>query len=608
MFLVGWLNINGILILTIILSVITVMSTNVKANSSNYDDYTFSFGYDTAYNRSDTLKRSLIQKNDFGFSGSASIFSSIYNTNMSHVTVSPFNYGLALSTTFKYKKFTLPFSLRYSQNKFNVTYPFFRFSLSPTYKWAKFYFGNQTLTYNRFVFSGVNILGAGFEIHPGWLYLSVIGGVVNQKIFVDSTSVNYNNTRPRFSTNVFAIKTGIKTGVFNLLFSYLDGRDVKKSLKYFNPKYKLTPRSNKSFGAELMIRLFRNITLSSIGGVSIFTRDMDAQSLDTLLKASNNHPLPSWAKLIEKNPNTTSQIFYGTENIVQYQNKTIGIGVKQKIVMPEYQSLGLRLDGNDVEQYTFESNVNLMNGKVTYTMSVGLQKNNLLSKLSLQTKNTIYDFSLNIAPNDKLFINANISNYGVRSSSTSLTPEDSISIRTINNNIGVFGMYSLSRDRNSSKVINVNINIQNSTERYGGNRFINSTFNSLYFNGSYSANNAIGLSYNGSFNYAVNSSILPEISNEIQNIQSYGISGGCGLKLKRGDSGKNELSVGSNLILNYTGLLTGEKKPGAGLGINLQYNLTKRINLSTDFNVSRTTIQNVKFNQQNININLHTIF
>lgn len=606
MFQIGWFNRKNKLLA--FLSLMLIMSSNIVLLGNSKKDYFNDLSINLPEALNDSVKKPLIQKKDFGFSGNASLFSSFSTSNVPNVTTSPFNYGAALSTTFRFKKFTLPFTLRYNQNKLNVSYPFFRLSLSPSYKWAKLYVGDQTLSYNKLVFSGVNIFGLGFEIHPGWFYLSVIDGMVKQKIFIDSTSSNYTKLSPRFATKAFAVKSGIKSQSFNLLFTYLDSKDIKNSLSYYNPKFKLSPRSNRAIGVELMIRLSKNIMISSIDGVSIYTRDIDAGNLDTLLKSSHREPLPAWAKSIEKNPNTTSQIFYATENLVRYQNNTFGLGLKQRIIMPEYKTLALREEGNDVEQYTVESNFNFGKGKVTSNMSVGIQKNNLLSKLSQNTNSTIYDFSLNVTPNKKLFVNANFSNYGIRTSSTYLAPEDSISIRNINSNFGLTAMYLLNQDRICTKAINFNLNFLNSTEKYDGSKFENTNFNSLYFNGGYSTNNSEGLSYNGSLYYNLSSSLIPQISNEVQIIQSYGVSGGCGITLKKGEDSKNEVSGGVNLNLNYTGLATGEKRPGVGLAINLQYFLTKKLSLSSGCILSRTTIQNVNINQLNFNINLNTTF
>ncbi|MCC6689183.1 MAG: hypothetical protein IT268_09070 [Saprospiraceae bacterium] len=68
----------------------------------------------------DTLKVPTVGKKDFGFSGGASVFASTYNSNIQNISSSPFNYGISLATSLKFKKNSFPFSLSYSTNKLNV--------------------------------------------------------------------------------------------------------------------------------------------------------------------------------------------------------------------------------------------------------------------------------------------------------------------------------------------------------------------------------------------------------------------------------------------------------------------------------------------------------
>lgn len=559
-------------------------------------------------NAEDSLKPPLIQKSDFGFSGSAGIYSSLYTTNKSNITANPFNYGLSLASTLKFKKYTFPFSLSYNSNKINVSYPFVRLGCAPTYKWAKIYLGNQTINYNRYVFGGMNMFGIGFEIHPGWFYLSAITGTIAPKLFIDSTSTSFQSSKPRFETKGYALKAGIKGRKFQFLITYLNGKDNQNSLRYSNPKYKLQPRVNKAIGTEIGFSLTRNITVTSIGGLSILTRDKNASNLDTLLLASNADPLPSWAKILENKPNTTSQIFYAFENSIRYNGDVIGLSIRQRKVMPEFKTLGIRFDANDLVQYTIEPSLNLWGGKFNTNISLGFQKNNLLSKSSVQTNSKIYDLSMSITPNDKLFINTSFSNFGIQTSSTSLASEDSISIRNVNSNIGLTGMYVIERDRNVNKTININLNKQLTTEKYGESKFNNSEFNSLYLNASYNLNNSQGASYNAGLNFNKNNSVLNEFPDQVLDIQSYGFFGGISWKLMNKGIQNKQLTTSVNTNLSLTGLVNGDKKFAYGFGAYITYAFTKKISLNAGYNFSASTIEKIRLIQQSFNTNLLTTF
>lgn len=474
-------------------------------------------------NIQDSTKNPILKKSDFGITGGVSLFSSIYSTSRSDVTASPFNYGVSLSTTFKFREFSYPFTFSYSANKVNITHPFLRIGLAPSYKWVKIYLGNQSLNYNRYVFGGLNAFGAGFEIKPKWFYLSAFYGRMANKIFVDSTSVNYKSVQPRYDTKGIAAKIGIKSNKISLLFSYFSGSDDEKSLKYINPLFRLKPRKNKAIGAELYFRLSQRISINSMAGVSIYTRDTKAGNIDTLLLASHVDPLPSWSKVLESTPNTSSQLFYGYDNSLLYSDDIFGLVLRYKKVMPEFKTLGISFNANDVIQYSFEPSLKLWGGKVTTELVFGIQHNNLLSKSSVETSNKIIDASVSIVPNEKLFINASFSNYGIKTYSSSTFADDSISIRNVSSNIAIMAMYMLAKDRNVTKTLNVNINRQMTTEQYEFSQYNNSDFNSTAMSTSFNINNSLGNSYNTGLNYSKYNTVISKIDNKILDIQSYGM-------------------------------------------------------------------------------------
>mgnify|MGYP003495030714 CR=1 FL=1 len=556
----------------------------------------------------DTLKVPTVGKKDFGFSGGASVFASTYNSNIQNISSSPFNYGISLATSLKFKKNSFPFSLSYSNNMLNVSYPYFRIGCAPSYKWMKLYLGNQTLSYNRYVFSGINVFGVGFEIHPGWFYLSAISGNLAKKNFVDSLSTSYNNVRPRFSANGFAIKSGVKTRSFQLLFTYFSGNEDKTSIRYSNPKYFLTPRMGKALGAEMGIRFSKYVNFSSIGGLSIFTRNKDAGNLDTLLKASQAQPLPAWAKIIEGKPNTTTQIFYAFENSLRYENKIFSLGIKQKRIMPEFKNLGLRIEGNDIDQYTIEPGFTFWDGKLTSNITVGIQNNNLLSKSALSTNSKIYEVSVNYAANENFFLNASFSNFGIQTSSTSIASEDSISIRNVSSNIGLSSNYVLEQNADINRSLSFNLNNQRTTEIYENSKFNNSDFNSFFANLAYSVSKPHGLNYNVGLNYSKSGTLLAEFNNKILDVQMYGMFGGVSMNIFQNKTKDRSLTIGAGTNLNYSGLAGGKKSLATGLGLNLIFAFAKNMTFTAGYTHSSNTIEHVRLLQNSFNTNIQTNF
>ena len=62
----------------------------------------------------------------------------------------------------------LPISFAYTNNTLSstVTYPFNRFSLTPSYKWVKLHIGYSQMTFSTYTMAGHDFLGGGVELTP----------------------------------------------------------------------------------------------------------------------------------------------------------------------------------------------------------------------------------------------------------------------------------------------------------------------------------------------------------------------------------------------------------------------------------------------------------
>ena len=63
---------------------------------------------------------------------------------------------------------SVPISFAYTNNKLSstVTYPFNRFSLTPSYKWEKLHIGYSQMTFSPYTMAGHDFLGGGVELTP----------------------------------------------------------------------------------------------------------------------------------------------------------------------------------------------------------------------------------------------------------------------------------------------------------------------------------------------------------------------------------------------------------------------------------------------------------
>ena len=90
---------------------------------------------------------------------------------------------------------SVPISFAYTNNTLSstVTYPFNRFSLTPSYKWVKLHIGYSQMTFSTYTMAGHDFLGGGVELTPDetpWQF-SAFFGRLNKAVPRDSI-----NTEP----------------------------------------------------------------------------------------------------------------------------------------------------------------------------------------------------------------------------------------------------------------------------------------------------------------------------------------------------------------------------------------------------------------------------
>jgi hypothetical protein len=537
--------------------------------------------------------------NKIKFSGQASLYGSTYTTSDTSVGYSPGTYGISISTRLSNKFFSLPIGIRYANNTRSISYPYFRYGMAPKYKWAKVYLGNNNISFNRYAFTGLNVFGVGFEITPSIFYLGAFKGRFQKAVFIDSTNADYLRIYPRLKSSGYAVKAGIQTRAFGLLFTYANVIEEENSIAYYNPKYILNPRKSKTVGGELSLVFSRNISYNFYGGLSIFTRNTKATGIDTLLKNSGKEKLPSWAKTIEHDPNITTQLAFAHDHVLSYNSKLFYLNLRYKYIQPEYKTLSMGNINTDLSQISVEPGFKLLKQKLNFNLILGKQSNNLNNKLAVQNNNTIVNVNANYTPSDRFNVIIAFSNFGIVSNSVEQDQIDSFSLKNVNNNISLSSLYVLSKSNDIINTINLSASIQSLRELYEYNALYNKTFNNSSANIMYNHNENkvhayfIGINYNNSYSQYLAS------QNIHGNVRNFGINGGYSKPLL-----KEKLNVNANASINLAGTAGGDLKPAYSAGLSASYAITKKTNFVLSFNFSAMTIANRNINQKYLNANI----
>lgn len=520
------------------------------------------------------------------FSGGASIFSSLNYTNDQNTSVNPFSYGMSISPVLTIKKIRLPFHFTYINGRSNYSTPFLRLGIAPTYKWIKVYLGHNTVNFGRYVFSGQNIFGVGFELTPKKFYFGFIKGRITQAHFIDSLRNDYNRVRPRFSSHGFALKTGIKSRSVHFLVSYFQGKDDPNSLQYFNPNFKLTAARNKAFGAEAMVRLGRNLSAHSNVGVSIYTRNVGALPLDSFLQATENTKLPSFASWVDASPNLSTQLLIAYDYSLAYTRPSWSVRIYNREIKPDFKTLGLRFINNDLSEYVAETTIRNKTNTFSSVLSIGKQYGNQNNKSKIRNENTIYSANVNYNPNEKFWINASYSNFGTKLQSVSSFAEDSLSISYINSNLSLNSTYSFENSGGNNSSVGLNFNYQNANEFHEFVSMNNSANNSIYGSISFSKSRVKSLNYNIGLSYSNSNSRIYHMQENLFQIESYGVFAQASRSWLKDD----KLSATVHGFMHLAGVVSDKKAPSHGVSATVQYQLTKKLSAQAGYNYSSSVI------------------
>lgn len=389
-----------------------------------------------------------------------------YSASGSGNTMMPFQWTLGGNVNFNLYGVNLPFSVLITSRNKNFNLPFTRFGVSPYYKWAKAHLGWRGLNYNPYTLGGQQILGAGVELTPGKFNFGFMAGRLNNAVTDLSLYNNLNNTVPVFNRSGYAFKLGYGGQKANISLSFLNGEDKLNSAnQQIKEQTNATAASNQAFGVHGQLKFLKYFTFKTDAGISIYTRDIEADSLDANDKIKNNFLVKTG---LVPHTNFSTYLSRALNSSIAYaDDKGFSLALQFLHVDPNYKSMGTFYMQTDVQQYTLAPGFRFWKSKAFFTGSLGVQRNNLFKQNSSSSLRTIGMANLVLNPSQNFGVGIQYSNYGISQQVLSQytspgTPNfyDSIRISQISQSISVSPHYSIISDR-QSQVFALNAALQN---------------------------------------------------------------------------------------------------------------------------------------------------
>ncbi len=283
--------------------------------------------------------------------------------------------------------------------------------VSPRYKnWLTLHGGHRNLEFSPFTLAGYTVLGAGFDLNPGLLRVSLMAGRFNKAVEPNAVDPDRVATFRRMG---YCAKVGIGTDRTYLDLILLNAADDANSIGPDSSGY-LTPAQNVVLGLSGRIRTNRKLTAELDAAGSVYTGDtrvepLPAPSVSTRFRYVNY--LNGFSKLIPVNSSTS--IRTAVQASVSYRMKRADLRLRYQRVEPGYQSMGAYYVQTDVERITVAPTVRLFKSRLQFRSSVGWQHDNLMNQKRTRTNRLIGSVSVSYTADNSLTLDLSISNYGV---------------------------------------------------------------------------------------------------------------------------------------------------------------------------------------------------
>ena len=291
---------------------------------------------------------------------------------------------------------SVPINFAYTNNELSstITYPFNRFSFTPSYKWVKLHIGYSQMTFSPYTMAGHDFLGGGVELTPDempWQF-SAFFGWLNKAVPRDSI-----NTEPIYKRMGGGVMGGYKGERWSLMANVSMCKDDASSLTFaegIDTTY-IAPQCNLVGSISAVLKPFERTTIEGEYAISIINANCKADSL--------GHT----SGFFEEN---TDVSYHSAVKTSVSQSFDMGsVGATYERVSPSYKSFASCYNTNNFENITADFAIDVSQ-KVNLNTNIGWQRDNLNNQEVNTNSQLIYSVGINATPNDKLTFGGMVSN------------------------------------------------------------------------------------------------------------------------------------------------------------------------------------------------------
>ena len=321
---------------------------------------------------------------------------SVLNAGNENSVRDPFTYYLNGNVNFNlYGLVNLPFSFNLTNSGTSYKLPSSpnRLSIHPTYKWITGHVGDVSMTFSPYTLNGHLFTGAGVEVNPNGWELAAMYGRFQKAVEFEDIQPSFFPTYKRMG---YGFKAGKTSEKYRVSMSVFEAKDQISSLTKSPDSLGITPMQNLAGSISFLVKPVKFIEFSGEYGLSLLTSD--TRITDKKEEGLENN----W-----QGSNLTTTHYNALKLQMNFLSENNRFGIGYERIDPGYKTLGAYYFTNDLENITVNAYQSLWNNKVSVSISLGLEQDDLANNKASATSRTVG--SINLTGNFSERVNTNLS-------------------------------------------------------------------------------------------------------------------------------------------------------------------------------------------------------
>lgn len=412
--------------------------------------------------------QSIGKENPFSFAGGVSVNQVFYASHGVAARRDPYRYFASGNLNFSLYGWSVPLSFHLADKKTSFTQPFNQYALHPTWKSITVHAGYTAMSFSPYTVSGHVFLGGGIDISPEskWKFSALYGRFLKA---VEADSSGSVSAMPSYQRNGYGFKFTYGTGRDFADLILFHAADEAEAALRIPDSLDITPQENLviSLGGGKMV--FKHFLLKAEVAASAWTRDTRSAGM------SNDHPLSKADILFQSK--LSSSYYHAFKTSFDYQHKDWVVGIGYEKIDPGYRTLGAYYFNNDLENTTLNITGAMLDGKLNFAASTGVQRDNLDENKVSSMRRVVSALNINYMPSQRLNIAAAWSGFqtytNIRSqfqTINALTPydnADTLNFTQITRNASLSGMYTIGGSETKKQHFHLNASWQDAADQQG---------------------------------------------------------------------------------------------------------------------------------------------